>query len=106
MLPFALTCTDGLGVLPFTLIGLGTTLSFALASAALPFALTGTLPIPAVAVSTDSEEDRLHGYVTLVIRGHKLCIINIDEQLCYPICPSLVNWQWTYDTAKTTSWGS
>jgi hypothetical protein len=41
--------------------------------------------------NTDSEADRLHGYVTLVIRGHQLCIININGQLRCPICPGLAN---------------
>ena len=51
-------------------------------------------------VSTDSEEDHLHGYVMPVIRGHQLRIINIDGQLRCPINPGLANWQWTWDTAK------
>jgi hypothetical protein len=91
MLSFALAYTDGPGVLPFTLAGLGAALSFSLASAALLFTLASAVPVLSVAISTDSEEDCLHGYVTPVIRGHKLCIINIDEQLCCPIYSSLVN---------------
>ena len=76
VLLFALAGTDGPSALPFALAGPG---------AALPFALAGMLPSPQLPflhspdyISTDSEDDCLHGYMMPIIRGHQLRIINID----------------------------
>ena len=57
-------------------------------------------------MSTDSKDDRLHGYVTPVIRGHQLCIINIYGRLRCPIYPHLANWQWTWDDSKNHVMGT